>query len=145
MNLRAAIAVVAAAAAVAFGLASCDEVESYIYSAQRVDTENACVEEYVPLETINGSGANSTCPRTCFMFRGSVYVSLMCPPLPPSAEPLEPSSAECVAALAAADTPCEESSDPGDEDGGADDDADSDDDAGEEPDTGTPVDSSDDG
>jgi hypothetical protein len=100
MKVRLSIA--AAVIAAALGLAvvvSCDEVESYLYSAQKYDPANACVEAYAALEIVKGSDTSATCERTCFSYGGAIYVSNQCPPLPLSAEALEPDSGECLAAV----------------------------------------------
>jgi hypothetical protein len=114
MNARLSIAAAVAAALGVVTVIACDDVESYLYSAQKYDPANACVEAYAPVEIVNGSGANATCPGTCFSIGGVVYVTSVCPPLPPSAEELARDSGECLAAVGAA--PCGETAE--EEDGG---------------------------
>lgn len=110
-------------------LASCDDVDSYLYPAQKVDLAASCVEAYAPLEIVNGNGGNSECPGTCLSYNGALYVSQVCPPVPPSAELLDPDSGDCIAAIAALDAACGEAAEEdageeaGEEDSGGDPDA----------------------
>jgi hypothetical protein len=119
------------------GLASCISTDSYVYTAQKYDPTNDCVNAYSAVEVVNGSGASAKCPPVCLMVGADVYVSTLCPPLPDIATAVDNDAGPCIAALAAAasggtcDTPVE--SEGGDEDGGAeggDQDAEADDAAG---------------
>lgn len=97
---------------------ACVGTESYVYSAQKYDPANDCVQAYRSIEVIDGKGAKSTCPKTCLDVNGEIYVSTLCPPLPAIAVEVPPDAADCKAALKAPS--CDEETDGGDEDGGED-------------------------
>lgn len=82
--------------------AACNEVQSYVFVARRYDPEAGCLEAYAAIDLVQGAGAGSRCAPTCFRYNGAVYTTRVCPPLPPTVEPLDQASAECVAANAPA-------------------------------------------
>lgn len=141
--LARALFLVAAGSALAV---ACVEVDSYVYSAHKYDSANACVGDYHSIEVIDGTGAKSTCPKACLEVNCALYVSTVCPPLPAIATPVASASPDCKAALAA--PACSEPSDGGEGEGGdaADEDsgeADADPDSSTQQDTGPIVDASD--
>lgn len=106
----AAVLAAGATAAVAFGgsvvttggLTSCIATESYVYSAQKYDPTNDCVNAYAAVEVVKGSGASAKCPAVCLMVGADLYVSTLCPPLPDIATAVDSDAGTCIAALAAA-------------------------------------------
>ena len=84
------------------GLASCISSDSYVYTAQKYDSTNDCVNAYAPVEVVNGSGASAKCPPVCLMVGSDVFVSTLCPPLPDIATAVDNDAGPCIAALAAA-------------------------------------------
>jgi hypothetical protein len=84
------------------GLASCISTDSYVYTAQKYDPTNDCVNAYAAFEVVNGSGASARCPRVCLMVGADLYVSTLCPPLPDIASAVDSDAGACIAALAAA-------------------------------------------
>lgn len=103
---------ITAGAAVAI---ACVDTESYVYSAQKYDSANDCVQAYQSIEVIDGKGAKSTCPKTCLDVNGELFVSTMCPPLPAIATAVPLDASACKAALEAAS--CDEPEDGGDDGG----------------------------
>jgi len=105
------------------GLTSCIATDSYVYTAQKYDPTNDCVNGYKPVEVVKGSGASATCPPMCLMVGADLYVSTLCPPLPDIATAVDSDAGTCPAALAAAasggtcDNPV--ASEAGTDDGGA--------------------------
>lgn len=89
-------------AASAWAAAACTGTESYVYTAQRFDPSQGCLEDYESIELVAGSGASATCPAACLSFQEELYVSTVCPPLPAGAEAADASDPTCAAALAAA-------------------------------------------
>jgi hypothetical protein len=114
-----------AAAAVLGALAAlggaCLSTESYVYSAQRYDPTNDCLESYKAVEVVNGEGAG-TCPATCMTVGADLLVSTVCPPLPAIATEVPADASDCIAALKAAKQggTCDAPADGGEEDGGPD-------------------------
>jgi hypothetical protein len=84
------------------GLASCISTDSYVYTAQKYDPTNDCVNAYAPVEVVNGSGASAKCAPVCLMVGTDVFVSTLCPPLPDIATAVDADAGACLAALAAA-------------------------------------------
>lgn len=114
LRFVAAFAVTLAVAAGALtSVVSCEDAQSYVYSAQKYDPAAMCLATYKPVEVVNGSGASSTCPPACLTVGADLYVSTMCPPLPAIATAVEADASDCIAALAAVkahascDTPAE--------------------------------------
>jgi hypothetical protein len=132
MRLVFVLAPVALTAAAAVAVAACHEAEQYVYTAQRYDEANECLEDYAPIEMVSGSEVSSLCPATCFAVDTDVYVSRLCPPLPPNATEGDPSTSPCKEALAAAakNVFCS-SLDASEDDGGGGDEAGGDDDGGD--------------
>ena len=85
-------------------LTSCISTDSYLYTAQKYDPDNDCVNAYSAVEVVKGSGASAVCPRTCLMVGDDLYVSTLCPPLPAIASAVDSDAGTCIAALAAAAT-----------------------------------------
>jgi len=83
-------------------LASCIATDSYVYTAQKYDPANDCVNGYKAVEVVKGSGASANCPATCLMVGADLYVSTLCPPLPDIATAVDSDAGACIAALAAA-------------------------------------------
>lgn len=79
-------------------LMACD-VPFYVYSARRWNAADACVEPYVPIDRVSGEGADSSCPAVCLSVGAALYVSTVCPPLPPSATEVPATDPTCRAAL----------------------------------------------
>ena len=96
-------ATTAVIAAVAFA-ASCITTDSYLYTAQKYDPTNDCVNAYKAIEVVNGSGASATCAPACLTVGEDLYVSTLCPPLPAIATAVAADAGTCIAALAAAAT-----------------------------------------
>lgn len=94
-------ALVGGAAAAAISVA-CGDPDVYVYSAQKFDRAGLCVEPYAPLELVSGPGAGGACPAICLTVGVDLYVSTMCPPLPAIATAVPADSADCIAALEAA-------------------------------------------
>lgn len=94
--------VVLAVAVTAGSLASCIATDSYVYTAQKYDPTNDCVNGYKPVEIVKGSGASATCPRACLMVGADLYVSTLCPPLPDIATAVDDDAGTCIAAMKAA-------------------------------------------
>ena len=84
------------------GLTSCLSPASYVYTAQKYDPTNDCVNGYTPIEVVKGSGASANCPAACLMVGADLYVSTLCPPLPDIATAVDSDAGTCIAALAAA-------------------------------------------
>jgi hypothetical protein len=75
------------------------EVPFYVYSARPWNAADACVEPYVPVDRVDGEGAGSSCPAVCLSVGRQLYVSTVCPPLPPSATEVAATDPSCRAAL----------------------------------------------
>lgn len=99
MKHRALIPFVLAACAVALAPMVACEVPFYVYSARPWNAADACVEPYVPLDRVDGEGAGSSCPAVCLSVGRQLYVSTVCPPLPPSATEVAATDPACRAAL----------------------------------------------
>lgn len=125
MSQRPLVLLAASALALAVAvLAACDRTDSYLYSGQPVDEANACVDAYVPVDIIDGPGVTQECPPICFLYSDTLYVSIMCPPLPTLAEGVNENDPRCLAAKAAMKTPCAGGGeDPATADGGEDEDS----------------------
>lgn len=93
--------VLAAGVAALASVVACD-VPFYVYSARRWNAADACVEPYVPIDRVEGEGADSSCPAVCLSVGAQLYVSTVCPPLPPSATEVPATDPICRAALDAA-------------------------------------------
>ena len=134
------LALVAAAAFVA----CLDEEARYVYTAQKYDPSLGCLEDYAPVEAVRGDGVGSFCPVTCLSANANVYLSTVCPPMPPNATALDAASPECQAALDASrlEASCSAPAEPEGDGGGADADDGEAPDAGEDApadlDTGAP-------
>ena len=85
-----------------------------MYSAQRWDPDNACLEPYAPVELVNGSGVGSRCPAVCLTVGKDTLVSTMCPPLPTIASAAAADAGDCIPALAAAKKGTSCTDEPGD-------------------------------
>ncbi|MBS2018478.1 MAG: hypothetical protein JST00_36775 [Deltaproteobacteria bacterium] len=107
----------ALAAAAALG-AACVTTETYVYTAQKYDAANACVEDYRAIEVIDGKGAKSTCPASCLLVNGELFVSTMCPPLPAVAAAVALDAADCKAAIGAPSCSAQEPGDGGEDEAG---------------------------
>jgi hypothetical protein len=92
---------ISAAGAVA-SVAACEDIPFYVYSAQKWNVDGACLEAYVPVDVVQGSGADSSCPAACLMIGKDLYVSTVCPPLPANATAVAATDPACKAALEAA-------------------------------------------
>ena len=95
-----AVAVTAVLGAVAFA-ASCISTDSYVYTAQKYDPTNDCVNGYKPVEIVKGSGASAVCAPTCLMVGDDLYVSTLCPPIPDIASAVDSDAGPCIAAVKA--------------------------------------------
>jgi len=93
-----AVAVTAVLGAVAFA-ASCISADSYVYTAQKYDPTNDCVNAYKSIEVVKGSGASAVCAPTCLMVGDDLYVSTLCPPIPDIATPVDSDAGPCIAAV----------------------------------------------
>lgn len=88
-------------AAAATIVVACSDAKVYVYTAQKWNPAASCLEEYVPIETVDGDGADSTCPAACLSVGDDLYVSTLCPPLPANATPVPATDPVCKEALAA--------------------------------------------
>jgi hypothetical protein len=95
-----AVAVTAVLAAVAFA-ASCISADSYVYTAQKYDEADDCVNAYTSIEVVKGSGASANCAPSCLMVGGDLYVSTLCPPIPDIASAVDSDAGPCIAAIKA--------------------------------------------
>ena len=92
---------VAAVLGAAAGAASCISTDSYVYTAQKYDPTNDCVDEYKSVEVVKGQGASADCPPICLMVGADLYVSTVCPPLPDIASAVDSDAGTCLAAIKA--------------------------------------------
>jgi hypothetical protein len=118
-------------------LASCEDAQTYVYSAQKYDPMGNCVNDYTSVEIVNGSGASSKCKPICLTVGSDLYVSTMCPPLPAIATEAQADAGNCIAAVAAqasgrtCDIPVDAGEEEAGNDGGAEAAADASDEGGE--------------
>jgi len=82
----------------AAALASCISTDSYVYTAQKYDPDNDCVNGYAAVEVVKGSGASADCAPLCLMVGADLYVSTLCPPLPDIASAVDSDAGPCIAA-----------------------------------------------
>ncbi|MGC4079510.1 MAG: hypothetical protein QM702_21210 [Rubrivivax sp.] len=82
--------------------AACEDSRFYVYTAQRWNAEEGCLEEYGPIEVVSGAGVSAACPAACLRVGEDLYVSTLCPPLPDNATAVDAKDGECKDALAAA-------------------------------------------
>lgn len=80
---------------------ACSDAKLYVYTAQKWNATDRCLESYTPIETVEGEGADAFCPATCLSVGGDLFVSTVCPPLPDNATRVPASDPECRDALAA--------------------------------------------
>ena len=96
---RTALFVCAGAASALILSVACDDPDSYVYTARKYDPVGDCLEPYTAVELVSGSHASVTCDPTCLTVGKDTVVSVVCPPFPAIATPLEQDAADCVAAL----------------------------------------------
>lgn len=101
--------------------AACLGAETYVYWAQQYDDANDCLKAYTPVETVTGGGTSSFCEPICLTVDDALFVSTICPPLPPIATQVDPKDPACIAALAAQKRggTCDEPAEAGAEEGGS--------------------------
>lgn len=87
-----------AAGAFLLGVA-CGDRDSYVYTARKYDPVADCLEPYTAVEVVSGDHATVTCDPTCLTVGKDTVVSVVCPPFPAIATPLEQDAADCIAAL----------------------------------------------
>ncbi len=95
--------VVLLASLAAVGLAAaCKEDDYYVYTGQRWNADQGCLEDYKPIERVPGNDVSSNCPASCFTVDQDTYVTTVCGALPFNANEADPKTSPCKEALAAA-------------------------------------------
>lgn len=89
-----ALSIAAVAAAIA-----CEDQRSHVYSAQKYEADNACLDTYTPIEVVEGPTSDSNCTPTCITVNGALYVTTQCPPLPAIATESPADASPCLEAL----------------------------------------------
>jgi hypothetical protein len=80
--------------------AACEDDGPRVYTAQAYVPDEACLQDYAPVDLVTADTLPSTCDPICFFINDQLYVSTVCQPYPAAAMTVDPSSSpECLSAM----------------------------------------------